>query len=420
MIEQAKGVYGFAHLTFQEYFTAKHIAEMDEKDWVNLFRYYRERQWREIFLLTASLFTKADNFFHQFCAYLDQIISYDAKLLALVTWANSKAKSSAETIEEIFPHRCYYIYLDRFHSISHTLNLALDYALALNPHHSSDFIHPFANFDPLFQDTQDFIPGLRQALTITLEKSHADTLARAYSIYFDAPFQYFADVKLNQGYIGGSLASEDRMSSFYSHIPTNFDSALTHMPIHLQELGLASVRAHDYSLDLITIDHHNTVRSSAIALDYALFHSWLYGQFGWRSARPFIKLVREISEEKGFSSLLNRLNSANVHDYFAPPTKSKSDQFPNLVWQIAQDERKLRLFELTKEETERFADYLQGMALFVECLKLAAVTDRKEIMANLLVPPLVPPLLVEPEKPVKRESWFGRIWARFFSNKTNK
>lgn len=91
LVERARQVYGFAHLTFQEYFTAKYVAEAGEKSWINLFPHCAEPQWREVFLLTTTLLNEADDFLLQFSNYLNKFVLDDPVLINLLTWVNEKA-----------------------------------------------------------------------------------------------------------------------------------------------------------------------------------------------------------------------------------------------------------------------------------------------------------------------------------------
>ncbi len=63
LVERAKGIYSFSHLTFQEYFTAYYIVENKEKgSFEILANHLNEDKWREVFLLTVGMLPEADDF----------------------------------------------------------------------------------------------------------------------------------------------------------------------------------------------------------------------------------------------------------------------------------------------------------------------------------------------------------------------
>ncbi|WP_242022598.1 NACHT domain-containing NTPase [Microcoleus sp. FACHB-831] len=60
LVERAKGIYSFSHLTFQEYFTAKHFVDSSGSQALeNLANHITESRWREVFLLTAEMMPNA-------------------------------------------------------------------------------------------------------------------------------------------------------------------------------------------------------------------------------------------------------------------------------------------------------------------------------------------------------------------------
>lgn len=64
LVERARGIYSFSHLTFQEYFTAKQItrptAHLSEA-LTQLAQHVTEKRYREIFLLTVGMLPEADD-----------------------------------------------------------------------------------------------------------------------------------------------------------------------------------------------------------------------------------------------------------------------------------------------------------------------------------------------------------------------
>lgn len=61
LVERARGIYSFSHLTFQEYFTARYFVESsDSQALENLSSHITEKRWREVFLLTTDMLPNAE------------------------------------------------------------------------------------------------------------------------------------------------------------------------------------------------------------------------------------------------------------------------------------------------------------------------------------------------------------------------
>ena len=59
-MERAHGIYSFAHLTFQEYFTARYVVENEARGTLpRLIDQYANPRYREVFLLTCLLYTSS-------------------------------------------------------------------------------------------------------------------------------------------------------------------------------------------------------------------------------------------------------------------------------------------------------------------------------------------------------------------------
>lgn len=137
-VERARQIHSFAHLTFQEYYTAKYIVDNAAygtlKGLINT--HLSDDKWREVFLLTASLLDQADTFFELFIDQLNQLIANDKKLVSLLTWANNKAMD-VPSIHKPAALRSWFIYLGRGLELdlipdfdgAFTLNYALPLAL---------------------------------------------------------------------------------------------------------------------------------------------------------------------------------------------------------------------------------------------------------------------------------------------------
>ncbi|MGH8790126.1 MAG: NACHT domain-containing protein, partial [Cupriavidus necator] len=64
LVERAKGIYSFSHLTFQEFFAARTLTENTNRDGPNelVDKHALEPRWREVFILATGLLAEADAF----------------------------------------------------------------------------------------------------------------------------------------------------------------------------------------------------------------------------------------------------------------------------------------------------------------------------------------------------------------------
>ncbi|MBD1899843.1 NACHT domain-containing NTPase [Trichocoleus sp. DQ-A3] len=106
LVERARGIYSFSHLTFQEYFTAKKIV--DGGDWQDLVSHINEYRWREVFLLVAEMLPNADNLLRLMKQRTDAIVG-DEKLQDFLMWV-SKKSSSVQASYKLAAIRDSYLY----------------------------------------------------------------------------------------------------------------------------------------------------------------------------------------------------------------------------------------------------------------------------------------------------------------------
>jgi hypothetical protein len=95
LVERAREVYSFLHLTFQEYFTAKYIVANAGKGTLThmVKAHSADGRWREVFLLTTSLLPDASQFMTALRRSADDLLGDDQKLLSLLAWVNNKSNS---------------------------------------------------------------------------------------------------------------------------------------------------------------------------------------------------------------------------------------------------------------------------------------------------------------------------------------
>ena len=75
LVERARRIYSFSHLTFQEYFTARAIVAGSEASLQQLAGHLTEKRWREVFLLTAQMLPDADRLLQLIKQQVDALVS---------------------------------------------------------------------------------------------------------------------------------------------------------------------------------------------------------------------------------------------------------------------------------------------------------------------------------------------------------
>ena len=89
-VEQAHGLYSFAHLTFQEYYAACYIAADPATALDTLLNHVADPKWREVGLLTFSLFDDATPFLAAFERALQRLIAQRLQLVAWLRWIDEQ------------------------------------------------------------------------------------------------------------------------------------------------------------------------------------------------------------------------------------------------------------------------------------------------------------------------------------------
>ncbi|HAG84195.1 MAG TPA: signal transduction protein, partial [Cyanobacteria bacterium UBA12227] len=107
LVERAKGIYSFSHLTFQEYFAAREIKERSALK--SLVEHITEKRWREVFLLTASMMRKADNLLRLMKQKIDRLIATDEKLQQLLEWLSQKTRSLGVSYKSVALRAFYFV-----------------------------------------------------------------------------------------------------------------------------------------------------------------------------------------------------------------------------------------------------------------------------------------------------------------------
>ena len=89
LVERARGIYSFSHLTFHEYFTAKEIVANSASK--TLVEHITEKRWREVFFLTIGMMRKADDLLVLMKHKIDGWVAEDKKLQSFLVWIIEKS-----------------------------------------------------------------------------------------------------------------------------------------------------------------------------------------------------------------------------------------------------------------------------------------------------------------------------------------
>ncbi len=149
LVERAKGIFSFSHLTFHEYFAANKIATISDLEKLknalqNLASHITEKRWREIFLLTSEMLASPDYLLRCMKQQVDALLATDEDLLRFHSWVDEKSCSVKAPYRPV-AIRAFYC------NVVHDLNHELVYDLASDGEGDSTlavaFIHTLA-YDP--------------------------------------------------------------------------------------------------------------------------------------------------------------------------------------------------------------------------------------------------------------------------------
>ncbi|WP_228061210.1 NACHT domain-containing protein [[Phormidium] sp. LEGE 05292] len=96
LVERAKGIYSFSHLTFHEYFTAREFITVQQSSEIalkNLVSQMMEKRWQEVFLLAVGMSPSADSLLLLMKEQSDKTINNEKEIQQLLKWACEKSIS---------------------------------------------------------------------------------------------------------------------------------------------------------------------------------------------------------------------------------------------------------------------------------------------------------------------------------------
>jgi len=114
LVERARGIYSFSHLTFQEYFTSRYIADPTlplQPALKKLATHITEKRYREVFRLTVGMLPQADDLLRYMKHQVDRGLAQDLQLQAFLAWVWKKAHSTNTPYKNVAV-RAYYLSLE--------------------------------------------------------------------------------------------------------------------------------------------------------------------------------------------------------------------------------------------------------------------------------------------------------------------
>ena len=132
LVERARGIYSFSHLTFQEYLTARKIVSSPNQEILHtslasLATHITNAQWREVILLTASELPRADYLLTELKAQTELILKGCKPIQEFLEFINRKVATISANYQ---PEALRAFYFSLFHNRDLNLAIALDSKLA--------------------------------------------------------------------------------------------------------------------------------------------------------------------------------------------------------------------------------------------------------------------------------------------------
>jgi len=122
LVERARNIYSFSHLTFQQYFTAQEIER--ERQLGVLVQNITDPRWKEVFYLTSEMLRRSDDFLRMMKSQIDGMFAVDEKLQSFLEWINAKT-NSVQCNYKTVAIRAFYMFV-AFHELSLNLARTLD------------------------------------------------------------------------------------------------------------------------------------------------------------------------------------------------------------------------------------------------------------------------------------------------------
>ena len=183
LVERAKGIYSFSHITFHEYFTAREITSSADPQVLEitlkqLASRVTEKRWREVIFLAASMLRNADYLLLLMQQQINALAG-DNHLQAFLTWVSQKSRTVTAPYK-LATVRVFYIALQCCLTIVDK-RLPLNHALVL----SGSILEIAFVLDPCLtvKCNMELDTPLKWAIDLALDRALTLALARALVLH---------------------------------------------------------------------------------------------------------------------------------------------------------------------------------------------------------------------------------------------
>ena len=147
LVERARGIYSFSHLTIHEYLAARQIAysQFNENQQL-LVDHITDKRWREVILLATEMMTRADNLVLLMKENIDILVLSDNKIQEFVNWIYQKSSLVLTSSYKISSLRAFYFNLVVYLSFPNPkLDTSFNFSIVSNSNPDLDLDYSLCN-----------------------------------------------------------------------------------------------------------------------------------------------------------------------------------------------------------------------------------------------------------------------------------
>lgn len=365
---QSYNLYSFAHITFQEYYAAKYVADNADVDVLQSFLLHvDDSKWREVFLLTASLIPNGSTLLATFEHSLHQLLDRSPRLVAWLRWIAGQALASQAGYRQPATRAWYILALAYHHALNRSLTYTLDRATDLELVQSLKRSLTLARNFTLARDLT-LARGRGLALKRTLERSRflVRTCDSELARYFSSGVALALD--FDHAQIVARNLDDDLSLDLNLARDLDRDLILERGASFERESVPVLIHIRQSLLEYCDKRRRPNLRTSISLLDEPSANASL-GEWQWYTT----ELMRVVNEEHVLDPL-NRL-------------LTETDVLIGESW---------KYWDLRDEDMVLLLEYVRAAQVFYECTQASYVPDRQGLEERFFLPP-----------PTKIDSWAG-------------